>query len=103
MRPSDALNRIAHEGAFVGSVVLPAADASERTSEVNADASWSGSCRPRFAARFKIPFAARGESENLGDTCFCRTADKEHSTATLGDSEITAVQNSVSDSRPALP
>jgi hypothetical protein len=67
---------------------LPAADATECASEVNADASWSGNVRPRFAARFKIPCAARGESEYLGDTRFCRTADKEHSTASLGHSEV---------------
>jgi hypothetical protein len=32
--------------------------------------------RPRFAARRRIPAAAREESEYFGDTLRCRTADK---------------------------
>lgn len=59
--------------------------------------------RPRFAARRKIPAAARGLKEYLGDTVFCRTADKEHAAATLRDSEMLAVQHCVADHRPAFP
>jgi hypothetical protein len=63
----------------------------------------AGNVRPRLAARRRIPAAAFGESEYVGDICLCRTADKEHATAALGDSEILAVQHAPADSRPALP
>jgi hypothetical protein len=68
-------------------------------------AAWSagGNSRPRFAARRRMPAAAFAESEYLGNTLGIRTADKEHATAPLGDSEMLAVQNAVADSRPALP
>jgi hypothetical protein len=69
----------------------------------SAEDSAGGSSRPRFAARFKIPRAALGESEYLSDTCFCRTADKEHATATLSHSEVARVQHPPADSRPAFP
>lgn len=62
-----------------------------------------GKVRPRFVARRRIPAAAFGLKEYLLDTCGCRTADKEHTTATLGDSKILAVQHAVADHRPALP
>ena len=50
-----------------------------------------------------MPAAAFGLKKNLADTRFCRTADKEHAAASLGDSEPLAVQNPVSDDRPAFP
>ena len=62
-----------------------------------------GNSRPRFSARRRIPRAAFGLKKYFADTRFCRTADKEHATAALGDSEIAAVQNPVADDRPALP
>ena len=59
--------------------------------------------RPRFAARRKIPAAALGLKKYFLDTLLCRTADKEHSFASLGEVEITAVQHAVADHIPALP
>jgi hypothetical protein len=50
-----------------------------------------------------MPAAALEESEYLGDTCRCRTAESEQATTALGDSEILAVQHAPADSRPALP
>jgi hypothetical protein len=73
------------------------------TSAVSAATKGAGNIRPRLAARRRIPAAAFGESEYLSDTPLCRTADNEHATAPLGDSEILAVQHAPSDSRPALP
>ena len=62
-----------------------------------------GNVRPRFVALLKIPAAAFMLKKYLFDTCLCRTADKEHATAALCDSPITAVQHAVADHRPALP
>src|ERR1043166_2652518 len=62
-----------------------------------------GKLRPRFSARRKIPAAAFGESESLGATRFCSTADKEDAIASLGDAKILAVQTPPADMRPALP
>ena len=62
-----------------------------------------GNSRPRFSALRRIPRAAFGLKKYRSDTLLCRTADKEHAAAALGDSEMLAVQNPPADSRPAFP
>jgi len=80
----------------------PWLSASEARS-VNADRNACGNSRPRFCALLRMPRAAFELKEYLGDTCLCRTADKEQATAPLRDSEMLAVQNPPADSRPAFP
>ena len=54
---------------------------------------WGGNTRPRFSARRKIPLAARGVKKNRGGTRLSKTSDKEHSAASLGHSEVAAVEH----------
>jgi hypothetical protein len=70
----------------------------------SAAAKWPGKMRPRRSARRRIPVAALGLKKYFRGTVeeSSSTADKEHSTPSLGDSEISAVQNPVAPSKPAL-
>jgi hypothetical protein len=61
-----------------------------------------GNVLPRFAARLRIPCAALGLKKNLGGTWPSKTSDNEHSTATLGDSEISAVEHTPLNPIPAF-
>src|SRR5262245_16122280 len=54
----------------------------------------AGNVLPRFSALRKIPAHALGLNENRGGTRASKTADKEHPTAPLGDSEPARVQHS---------
>jgi hypothetical protein len=66
----------------------------------SAAAKGSGNVRPRRCARRRIPLAALGLKENLEGDRGSKTADKEDPTASLGDSEESAVQHSP---RQAVP
>lgn len=70
---------------------------------VSACCNTAGKIRPSLSTRLRMPLAALGESEYFGDTRLCRTADKEHATAELGNSEELRVKNAVADNRPAFP
>jgi hypothetical protein len=72
--------------------------ASERAR--NAVSNCSGSFRPLRSARRSIPAAALGLKENLEGAWLSKTSDKVHATAPLGDSEVTAVQDTP---RKAVP
>ena len=64
----------------------------------------SGSFFPLRSALRRIPAHALGESEYL-ERCspvVSKTSDNEHTTATLGDSELRSVQNPVADPVPAF-
>ena len=63
---------------------------------------WDGNVRPRFAARRKIPAAARGLKKNLCGTWLSKTTDNEHSLASLGHVEISAVEHTPRYPIPAL-
>src|SRR5262249_48755830 len=80
-----------------------------RHREVDASASSAvikrgGKVLPRLAARRRMPAAAFADSQYLRGTArVSRTADNEHATASLGDSEPSRVQNSVGPPIPELP
>src|SRR6266702_5057882 len=59
------------------------------------NAIWSawGSARPRRAARRRIPVAALGLKQYFEGTWGSTTADKQHSSAALGDSEVARIQH----------
>jgi hypothetical protein len=97
------LGRDWHEVAACGSFgVYPVSPASASLeSRDSADSRASGSARPRFAARRKIPAAALGLKQYL-DRCgpVSKTSGKEDAAAPLGDSEPLSIQNSP---RHAIP
>jgi hypothetical protein len=59
----------------------------------NASSKGGGSALPRTLARRKIPLAARAESAYRSLTVISKTSDNEHSTAPLGDSEVSSVDH----------
>jgi hypothetical protein len=66
----------------------------------SASIKWSGSTRPRFSARRRMPWAARADSEYVaGTVCggsrisVSEGSDDEHPSASLRHSEETAVEN----------
>ena len=61
---------------------------------VNALSNALGSSLPRFSALRRIPAHAFGESQYLLGALASKICDKEHSTASLGDSEEARVQHS---------
>jgi hypothetical protein len=65
----------------------------------SASASIGGSAFPRLSARRRIPRHAFAESEYRLGASDSRTRDNEHSTPSLGHSEISTVQNSPRDLR----
>src|SRR5438876_4410862 len=73
-------------------------------SVVSAASKRGGNARPRFVARRRIPFAARGLKKNrLGNVAeSSKTCDKEHALASLGEAEILAVQHAPCPHIPAL-
>ena len=76
-------------------------DAKSRRATSKAD----GNTRPRRCARLRIPAAALGLKKNRAGTVVesSSTDDNEHATATLGDSEILAIENPVGAlSKPAV-
>lgn len=82
-------------------IVLP--PSSERVaSDSRAVRKWCGNTRPRFSARRKIPLAARGVKKNRGGTRLSKTSDKEHSAASLGHSEVAAVEHAPRNPIPAF-
>lgn len=74
--------------------------------EVSADWSAGGSSRPRFAARRRMPAAARGESENLGGALGSSTSAKrgedEDATPSLRDAVVASVEDSVRQTIPEV-
>ena len=60
----------------------------------------AGNGRSRLAALARIPAAALGLKENFGGTSDCRTADNEHTAASLGHSEELSVKHPVG---PPIP
>jgi hypothetical protein len=58
----------------------------------NATSSSVGRTLPRAAARLKIPFAARADSEYRRFGVASKMSDNEHSTAALGNSEVSSVK-----------
>ena len=60
-----------------------------------------GNVLPRRVARRKIPCAAFALKKYRGSAWVCSTCDKEHSTATLGDSEVARVKSSPFNVREA--
>lgn len=75
----------------VGVVLVSAASA------VSAASKRAGKVRPRLCALRRIPLAALGLKKNLFGASFSSTCDKEHSTASLGDSEPSRVQHAPCD------
>ena len=72
------------------------------TTCANAVRSEGGNSRPRFSARRRIPAHAFGLKKNLGGTSVSKMSDNEHSTASLGDSEVASVQHSVGPPIPEI-
>jgi hypothetical protein len=68
----------------------------------NAARKCDGNVRPRLSALRKMPAAARGLKKNLGGTWGSKISDNEHSTASLGDSEKSAVEHAPLNPIPAL-
>lgn len=73
---------------------------SESASASSAACSSGGSSLPRAAARLRIPVAARADSAYRWLGFATSTSDNEHSTAALGNSEETSVEN---PPRQAIP
>jgi hypothetical protein len=59
----------------------------------NASRRGGGSALPRTRARLKIPLAARAESAYRSLTVISKTSDNEHSTAALGNSEVSSIDH----------
>src|SRR5262249_45693485 len=71
------------------------------TTSARASARRSGSFRPRFADRRKIPAAALGVKKDFrGPGWVSKTSDKQYTLAPLGDPEVLSVQHSP---RHAIP
>jgi hypothetical protein len=69
----------------------------------SADNRDGGIARPRFAARRRIPAHAFGLKKNLGGTGrVSKTSDNEHTTASLGHSEVLSVKHAVGEPIPEL-
>jgi hypothetical protein len=64
--------------------------------------STSGSRLPRTVERRRIPVAALAETSKRGSTVASKISDKEHSTASLGHSEVACVENSPPDAIPEV-
>jgi hypothetical protein len=62
----------------------------------------SGSSRPRFSARRKIPRHAFGLKKNFGGTWASKMPDNEHTAAALGDSEELCIQHAPRHTVPEL-
>jgi hypothetical protein len=81
-------------------LVPPGAAVVAEASVESADMSAGGNSRPRFAARRRMPVAARADRKNLGGTVSDRIeasveGDDEHSPSTLRHSEVASVENPV--------
>jgi hypothetical protein len=65
---------------------------------------WSaaGNTLPRLFARRKMPADAFALKENLLGAVGFKTCDNEHSTASLGDSEVASIKSSPRDRVPEL-
>ena len=63
---------------------------------------WDGKIRPRFSARRRMPRAALALKKNLCGTRVSKISDNEHSSASLGHSEISAVKHAPRNPIPAF-
>lgn len=91
-----------------GSAVVPEASV-DRANDVSASMSAVGSARPRFAARRRMPFAARGDSENLGGADGASTSarragrEQENPSASLRDVVVASIEDPVGHPIPEVP
>ena len=74
------------------------------TTAASAASNASGNFFPRFSARRRIPAHAFALKKNrCGTTPVSKVSDNEHTTASLGHSEVLSVQHSVCEPVPELP
>jgi hypothetical protein len=90
----DANGSIGLAGFEHGEVVIVFVSPPRRVaSDSNAACKRDGNSLPRFSALRKIPCAALGLKKNLLGTWLSKTSDNEHTSASLGDSEVLRVKH----------